>query len=170
MNKKIIAILITPIVLIISMVALSFGQFIPNAPFKSEEIIAPDFSLKDLQGKTFKLSKYSGKPVLLFFGATWCPSCRAEIPAYKNIYATYSKSGLAVIYIDIMEPVEKVARFAKTHSFPYKVLIDEDGNVADNYGIMGVPTLILIDKEGYIAKISHRTADLPLNELFPAKK
>jgi peroxiredoxin len=170
MNKKIIAILITPTVLIIIMVALSFGQFIPNAPFKSEEIIAPDFSLKDLQGKTFKLSKYSGKPVLLFFGATWCPSCRAEIPAYKNIYLIYSKQGLEVIYIDIMEPAEKVARFAKTNSLPYKVLLDEDGNVADNYGIIGVPTLILVDKEGYVAKISHRTSDLPLNELFPAKK
>ncbi|MGA2525775.1 MAG: TlpA disulfide reductase family protein [Smithellaceae bacterium] len=170
MNKKIIAFLITPLVLIFSMVTLSFGQFIPNAPFKSEEVIAPDFSLKDLQGKTFKLSKYSGKPVLLFFGATWCPSCRAEIPAYKNIYATYSKSGLEVIYIDIMEPAEKVARFAKTNSLTYKVLLDEDGNVADNYGIIGVPTLILIDKQGYVVKISHRTADLPLSNLFPAKK
>ena len=91
MNKKIIAFLIIPLVLIFSMVTLSFGQFIPNAPFKSDKVIAPDFSLKDLQGKTFKLSKYSGKPVLLFFGTTWCPSCRAEIPAYKNIYATYSQ-------------------------------------------------------------------------------
>ena len=170
MNKKIIAFLIIPLVLIFSMVTLSFGQFIPNAPFKPITMAAPDFSLKDLQGKTFKLSKYSGKPVLLFFGATWCPSCRAEIPAYKNIYATYSKQGLEVVYIDIMEPVQKVARFVKTNSLTYKVLIDEDGNVADNYGIIGVPTLILIDKEGYVVKISHRTADLPLNELFPAKK
>ncbi len=170
MNKKIIAFLITPVVLIFIMVTLSFGQFIANAPFKSAEVIAPDFSLKDLQGKTFKLSRYSGKPVLLFFGATWCPSCRAEIPAYKNIYATYSKSSLEVVYIDIMEPVKKVARFAKTNSLTYKVLIDGDGNVADNYGIIGVPTLILIDKEGYVTEISHRTADLPLNKLFPAKK
>jgi peroxiredoxin len=170
MNKKIIALLIIPLVLIFSVVTLSFGQFIPNAPFKSDKVIAPDFSLKDLQGKKFKLSSYSGKPVLLFFGTTWCPSCRAEIPAYKNIYATYSKSGLEVVYIDITEPVEKVARFAKTNSLPYRVLIDEDGSVADNYGITGVPTLVLIDKEGYVAKISHRTADLPLNKLSPAKK
>lgn len=170
MNKKIITLLIIPLVLIFSMVMLSFGQFIPNAPFKSDKAVAPDFSLKDLQGKTFKLSSYSGKPVLLFFGTTWCPSCRAEIPAYKNIYTTYSKSGLEVVYIDIMEPAEKVARFAKTNSLTYKVLIDEDGNVADNYGIIGVPTLILIDKEGYVAKTSHRTSDLPLNRLFPANK
>jgi peroxiredoxin len=170
MNKKIIALLITTLVLIFSMVTLSLGQFIPNAPFKSAEVIAPDFSLKDLQGKTFKLSRYYGKPVLLFFGATWCPSCRAEIPAYKNIYTTYSKSSLEVVYIDIMEPVEKVARFAKTNSLTYKVLIDEDGNVADNYGIIGVPTLILIDKKGYVAEISYRTSDLHLNMLFPAKR
>jgi peroxiredoxin len=152
------------------MVTLSFGQFIPNAPFKSDKAIAPDFSLKDLQGKTFKLSKYSGKPVLLFFGTTWCSYCRAEIPAYKKIYATYSPKGLEVVYINIGESVKRVAPFAKTNSLTYKVLIDEDGNVADNYGIIGVPTLILIDKEGYIAKMSHRTSDLPLNKLSPAKK
>ena len=170
MNKKIIAFLIIPLVLIFSMVTLSFGQFIPNAPFKPITMAAPDFSLKDLQGKTFKLSKYSGKPVLLFFGATWCPSCRAEIPAYKNIYSTYSKQGLEVVYIDIMEPAGKVARFAKTNSLPYRVLLDEDGNVADNYGIIGVPTLVLVDKEGNISNISHQTSDLPLNKLFPDKK
>jgi len=170
MNKKIIAFLMISLVLIFSMGTMSFGQFIPNAPFKSDKVIAPDFSLKDLQGKKFKLSSYSGKPVLLFFGTTWCPSCRAEIPAYKNIYATYSENGLEVVYIDIMEPLEKVARFAKTHSLPYKVLIDEDGNIADNYGIIGVPTLILIDREGYVVKVSHRTADLPLDRLSPTKK
>ena len=170
MNKKIIILLTTLTVLICNPAISSHAQYIPNAPFKPNNIIAPDFSLKDLQGKTFKLSSYSGKPVLLFFGATWCPSCRAEIPAYKDIYSTYSKRGLEVIYIDIMEPAKKVARFAKTNSLTYKVLLDENGNVADNYGIIGVPTLILIDKERNIISIVHRILDLPLNKLFSAKK
>ena len=106
----------------------------------------------------------------MFFGTTWCPSCRAEIPAYKAIYEKYAQRGLKVIYIDINEPAEKVARFTKSYSFPYLVLLDRDGSVANDYNIVGVPTLVLIDKEGNIITISHRTSDLPLNKLFPGQK
>jgi peroxiredoxin len=170
MNKKIITIFISLVVFILSLTTLSFGQFIPNAPFKSDKVIAPDFSLKDLQDKTFTLSKYSGKPVLLFFGTTWCPTCRAEISAYKEIYATYSPKKLEVVYINIGESVQRVAHFAETNSLSYQVLLDEDGSVADNYGIIGVPTLILIDKDRNVFNISHRVSDLPLKKLFPDKK
>ena len=70
------------------------GQFIPNAPFKPQYPPAPDFTLKDLKGKTFRMSAQRGKPVLIFFGTTWCPGCRAEIPKYKKVYETYSPKGL----------------------------------------------------------------------------
>jgi len=168
MNKKI---LIAAVLLLICIaVTLSFGQYRPNAPPKQKAIAAPDFSLQDLQGKTFKLSGQLGKPVVIFFGTTWCPSCRAEIPSYSAIYEKYAKRGLEVIYIDINEPAEKVARFAKNFSFPYRVLLDKDGSVANDYNVVGVPTLVLIDKYGNIITMSHRTADLPLHKLFPAGK
>ena len=168
MNKKI---LIAAVVLVICIaVTLSFGQYRPNASSKQKAIAAPDFSLQDLQGKTFKLSGQLGKPVVIFFGTTWCPSCRAEIPAYSAIYEKYARRGLEVIYIDINESAEKVARFAKNFSFPYRVLLDRDGNVANDYNVVGVPTLVLIDKEGNVITISHGTSDLPLHKLFPAVK
>ena len=166
MNKKIL--LVAIIFLICIPVTLSFGQYRPNAPSKQKAIPAPDFSLQDLQGKTFKLSGQLGKPVVIFFGTTWCPSCRAEIPAYSAIYGKYAQRGLEVIYIDINEPAEKVARFAKSYSFPYRVLLDKDGSVASDYNIIGVPTLVLVDKEGNVITMSHRTSDLPLHKLFPA--
>jgi peroxiredoxin len=168
MNKRIL--LVAIVLLICIPVTLSFGQDRSNAAFKHKAIPAPDFSLQDLQGKTFTLSGQLGKPVVIFFGTTWCPSCRAEIPAYTAIYEKYAKRGLEVIYIDINEPAEKVARFAKSNSFPYRVLLDRDGNVANNYNIVGVPTLVLIDKSGNVITISHRTSDLPLHKLFPAGK
>ena len=168
MNKKI---LIAAVVLVICIaVTLSFGQYRPNASSKQKAIAAPDFSLQDLQGKTFQLSGQLGKPVVIFFGTTWCPSCRAEIPAYSTIYEKYARRGLEVIYIDINEPAEKVARFAKNFSFPYRVLLDKDGSVANDYSVVGVPTLVLIDKEGNVITISHSTSDLPLHKLFPAGK
>src|SRR5512145_1980885 len=86
------------VVLIFSSVSAAWGQYIPNAPFKPQYTAAPDFTLKDLQGKKFRLTAQRGKPVLIFFGTTWCPGCRSEIPVYKKVYETYAPRGLEVIY------------------------------------------------------------------------
>ena len=168
MNKKILLFLI--ILLICIPFALSFGQHRPSVFSKQEKIAAPDFSLNDIQGKTFKLSSQRGNPVVMFFGATWCPACRSEMPFYKALYEKYAKSGLKFLYIDINESTKRVARFAKENSFPYLVLVDSDGSVANDYNIIGVPTLILVDKGGNMIGVSHRTEDLPLDALFTAKK
>jgi cytochrome c-type biogenesis protein len=168
MNKKIL--LVLTILLICVPFALSFGQYRPSVFSKQEKIPAPDFSLKDIQGKIFKLSSQRGNPVVIFFGTTWCPACRGEMPFYKNLYEKYARRGLKFLYIDINESTERVARFAKQNLFPYLVLVDADGSVANDYNLIGVPTLILVDKKGNITDISHRVSDLPLDAIFPAKK
>ena len=109
---------------------------------------APDFILKDLAGEDFKLSAARGKPVLLIFITTWCPTCRSEIPHYKDIYGTYSQRGLEVVGIDIEEPKNKVSQFAAKNRIPYKTLLDEKGRVASAYGIVGIPTMVLINRDG----------------------
>lgn len=110
---------------------------------------APDFELKDLQGRKFKLSDQKGKqPVLLIFTTTWCPSCREKIPSLKDIYAGYSKKGLVMVNIDIQESQDKVSRFAYKYKLPYRVLLDETGEVAKSYGVLGVPTMVLVDRKG----------------------
>ena len=166
MNKKII--IFSIILLICIPIALSFGQYRPL--FKQEKIAAPDFSLDDIQGKTFKLSRQRGNPVIIFFGATWCPACRGEMPHYKALYDKYAQRGLKFLYIDINESTRKVARFARENSFPFLVLVDLDGSVANDYNLIGVPTLFLLDKEGNIISISHQVSDLSIDALFPAKK
>ncbi len=166
--KKINIALITFSLLAFLPANYSFGQFIPNAPFKAASVSAPDFSLKELQGKFFQLSKQRGKPVLIFFGTTWCPSCRSELPLYKVIYETYAQRGLEVIYINIMEPRGKVVKFVTANALPFKILMDEDGEVSTDYAVVGVPTFVLIDRKGKIIKITHSTADLPIKKLFPA--
>jgi len=111
---------------------------------------APDFTLKDLQGRTFKLRENRGKLVLLVFGATWCPYCVQEIPRLKAIFAKYAPQGVAVVNIDIQESQAKVARFADKHKLPYRVLLDETAEVAKNYGVRGVPNFTLLDKGGLV--------------------
>ena len=130
---------------------------------------APDFVLKDLQGRKFRLSENWGKPVLLIFGATWCPYCRDEIPRLKDIYANYSKRGLVILNIDIQESKEKVSRFAESYKLPYRVLLDEKADVAESYGVQGVPTMFLIDKKGMILCRPCRSVE-PLIEKMLKKK
>jgi len=163
MNKKTILLIATILFIFFT---ISFAQHIPSV----FSIPAPDFSLYDINGKMFKLSSQKGNPVIMFFGTTWCPACRSGMPYYKALYDKYAKRGLKFLYIDINESAKRVARFAKKNSFPYIVLLDSDGSVANNYNITGVPTLFLIDKNGNIVGASHRTMDLPINKLFPAKK
>jgi peroxiredoxin len=128
---------------------------------------APDFVLKDLKGQAFRLSDYRGKkPVLIIFSTTWCPSCREEIPHFKKIHETYSGPGLEVVNVDIQESRAKVSSFADKYSLPYRVLLDEDGTVSDVYDIRGVPSLVLIGKDGMIVCRQCRGVETILDTLM----
>ncbi|KAF0156930.1 MAG: alkyl hydroperoxide reductase/thiol specific antioxidant/Mal allergen [Syntrophaceae bacterium] len=169
MRKKVHVFIVLLCILIFVPVSVSWGQYIPNAPFKPQYPAAPDFTIKDLKGKTFRLSAQRGKPVLIFFGTTWCPGCRAEIPVYKKVYEIYAPRGLEVIYINIMEPAKKVQRFAQANSLPYRTLLDEDGSVANAYNVVGVPMIMLVDKDGNIIKVGHSSSEMPLDKVLRAK-
>lgn len=168
MNKKVLLVLVS--LFILASVAMCFGQYRPGFFSRHDKVPAPDFSLKDIQGKTFKLSSQRGNPVVMFFGTTWCPACRSEMPRYRNLYDKYAQRGLKFLYIDINESAERVARFAKQNSFPYLVLVDSDGSVATDYNIIGVPTLILLDKGGNIISVGHQISDLPVERVFAVTK
>ena len=127
---------------------------------------APDFILKDLTGRDFKLSAARSKPVLLIFLTTWCPTCRSEIPHYKDIYEIYGQRGLEVVGIDIEEPKNRVSQFAAKNQIPYKTLLDEKGRVASAYGIVGVPTMVLINKDGRVLTRKYFAIDTVLQTLL----
>jgi len=133
---------------------------------QSIEKKAFDFALEDLNGNKIKLSNYKGKGVLLVFSTTWCSYCRKEIPQLKELYAKYKEKGLEIINIDIQESKDRVSAFTLKHKLPYTVLLDTDGKVASMYGVRGVPTKVLISKEGKIICIACRSIDIMLEMLF----
>ncbi|HOW57172.1 MAG TPA: TlpA disulfide reductase family protein [Smithellaceae bacterium] len=141
----------------------------PFIPYKSVRTPAPDFTLKDLQGRQFQLKSQRGKQVMIVFGATWCPYCRSEIPNYKAIYEKYTPQGIVFTYINIMESRDKVAGFSRANSLPYRTLIDEDGRVAQSFNVVGVPMIVIVDKEGRIVVTKNLVRQLDLPKLFSSQ-
>ncbi|MBP9015379.1 MAG: TlpA family protein disulfide reductase [Candidatus Atribacteria bacterium] len=110
------------------------------------------FQLPGLDGKTYSLSDFKGEPVVISFSATWCPPCRQELPLLQKIYEEYKdKAQLNVLVIDSGEPQTKVEAFAQELGLTFPVLLDEEGKVAREYGILYLPTLYFVDPLGNLA-------------------
>jgi peroxiredoxin len=115
---------------------------------------APDFALKDADGKTVHLSDYKGKVVLLDFWATWCGPCRIEIPWFEELERTRKDKGLAVLGVSMDDNGwEDVKPFLAQMKVNYRVVIGNDATASAYGGVDSLPTTFLIDKQGKIAAI-----------------
>jgi peroxiredoxin len=112
---------------------------------------APDFSLKDLDGKTYNLSDYRGKVVVLNFWATWCPPCVKEIPEYVELQQEFAAKGVQFIGVALDdEGSAKVKPWLVKHPVTYPILLP-DTKVVNNYGdLSSIPVTFVIDRKGMI--------------------
>jgi len=119
----------------------------------AEGKMAPDFTLKDLQGKDLTLSSLRGKYVVLDFWGSWCGWCIKGIPEMKKYYEKY-KGKMEILGIDCRDTEEKWKEAVEKHELPW-LHVRNEGNpdVSTLYAIEGYPTKIVIDPEGKIAKI-----------------
>lgn len=113
---------------------------------------APDFTLRDSEGKQVKLSEYAGKVVLLNFWATWCGPCKIEIPWFVEFEKEFKDQGFAVLGVAMDEEGWDVVKpYITDHRVNYRILMGTD-MVAESYGgIESLPTTFMIDREGRIA-------------------
>ena len=152
------ALVFTALFLVFSSVCVSLEAQAPEKPDKLKAVepdagfaYAPDFRLKDLADKEVALSDYKGKEnVILFFWASWCPYCRAELKVLNNEYASLKKPSVELLAINVGEPKYKVSNFEESRKLIFRVLLDQDSQVADSYGLMGVPTYFVVNKSGQI--------------------
>ena len=118
---------------------------------------APDFEVKDANGRTFRLADYKGKVVLLNFWATWCGPCKVEIPWFIDFERTYKDRGFAVVGISLDDDGwEAVKPYVDARKVNYRValgsaLIEQLYGGGD--GIQSLPTTFIIDRDGKVADV-----------------
>ncbi len=112
---------------------------------------APAFSVETIEGTEFNLEE-SDSPVLLIFWATWCAVCKEEVPGLKTIYDEFSERGLRVLAINvgINDSENRTKAFMERHEIDYPVAFDTGSILTKQYGVVGTPTVMIIDSEGVV--------------------
>ncbi|TWT47640.1 TlpA family protein disulfide reductase [Botrimarina hoheduenensis] len=112
---------------------------------------APRFVLQDLKGESIDLESLVGnKVVLLDFWATWCPPCVAALPKIDRVADAYKEKGLAFYAVNQDETAEEVTKFLEARELTPPVLLDKGGVTARSFRVRGLPTSVLIGKDGRV--------------------
>jgi len=114
---------------------------------------APDFTIREAGGKTYRLSDLKGKVVMLQFTASWCGVCRKEMPFIEDeIWLPGKEKGLVLIGVDRDEPVETVLKFGKDMKITYPLALDPGADIFGLYAQKeaGVTRNVIIDRKGKI--------------------
>ncbi|MFQ5585575.1 MAG: peroxiredoxin family protein [Thermodesulfobacteriota bacterium] len=115
-----------------------------------ENVQAPDFTLRDINGETLSLSDFKGKVVFLNFWATWCPPCKAEMPAMEQLHRKFRERGLAVVAVNQYEEKGRVMRFIEEGGYTFTVPLDREGTASRKYRVSGLPVTFIIDRAGML--------------------
>lgn len=133
------------------------GTKIIEVPKMKDRVIvagqkAPEFTVQGLDGNDVSLSDYKGKILLVDFWASWCGPCKVTIPTFNELHEKFGSKGLTVIGLDVWDQEEAMRKAIADLEIDYTVLYaPRDGSIVDlQYGVEGIPTAYLIDKEGVI--------------------
>jgi peroxiredoxin len=121
-----------------------------------------NFTLTDLNGKSWTLQELKGKVVLLNFWATWCPPCRKEMPDLEALYTRFEPQGFVILGISDDDP-DKVRAFVQKQGTTYPVLLDPGSKVNQLLHINGIPKTFVYDREG---KIVAQSIDMRTQKQF----
>ena len=158
-----------------------WAQFGPEPDFDSKyatELVkagtqAPDFKMKTIDGKTFKLSQLKGKTVVLDFWASWCPDCRKDAPEVVRMYKEYAPQGIEFVGVSMDTDMEAWRKACEQFGITYTQVSElkkfKETDIAKAYGVKWIPSMVVVDKEGKVALSTVLTykVDKYLKELRP---
>jgi cytochrome c biogenesis protein CcmG, thiol:disulfide interchange protein DsbE len=125
----------------------------PTAP--QIGFMAPDFQLEGLDGSSIALSDLRGQVVVVNHWASWCPPCRAEMPALSRTYEKYRDAGLVVLGVNAtnQDDETQVRAFAQSENVTFPIVLDRDGKAGVAYNLHSLPTTYIIDRAGVVSDI-----------------
>jgi cytochrome c biogenesis protein CcmG, thiol:disulfide interchange protein DsbE len=141
------------------------------APAPEVGRMAPDFTLLTADGIEVRLSELRGQVVLINVWATWCPPCRAEMPAIQAAYERYAPEGFSVLAVNVGEDPATVSAYMREVGLSFAAPLDRDGAVSLNYRVTAMPSSFFVDRRGVIRSIyrgpmSHRVISGSLEPLL----
>lgn len=124
-------------------------------PAPREGFLAPDFSLQTPEGETVSLSELRGQAVLVNLWATWCPPCRAEMPAIQKLYDEYKDQGFMVLAVNMtyQDNPQSVLPFTRENNLTFPVLLEETGEMARKYELRSLPSSFFVNRDGIIQEV-----------------
>ena len=141
------------------------GGTVEAATAKEERRPAPEFALKDADGKEYKLSDYKGKVVLLNFWATWCVPCIEEMPSLQTLHEELEESGLHIMAVSVDTSPDLAFTFAQENDLTLHMLFDRKQAAANAYQVRTIPITFLIDRDGKIVSKVRGTRDWTSSEM-----
>ncbi len=114
---------------------------------------APDFALRTFSGQTVSLKDLRGKRVLINFWASWCGPCQRETPDLQSAYNQLRGQNVVFVGIGTQDETANLKKFVDDNRVTYTIIEDPLGKVGDTYGVLGLPTTVLIDSNGVVRKV-----------------
>jgi cytochrome c biogenesis protein CcmG/thiol:disulfide interchange protein DsbE len=120
-----------------------------------EGFLAPDFELATTTGDIAVITEMRGQALIVNFWASWCPPCRAEMPAFQQIREEFSGSDLAILGVNVTSQDARadVEDFLEQYQLEFTIPLDISGQASRTYQIHSLPTTFFINKEGIIEKV-----------------
>ena len=116
---------------------------------------APSFTLAARGGQNVSLTQYKGQVVMLNFWASWCGPCRQEMPLLESIYRKYNKMGFTMIGVNVEPDSNAANNWLKATPVSFPILYDRDSKVSKLYDVAGMPSTVIIDRNGKL-RVLHR--------------
>ena len=122
---------------------------------QAQTIDAPSVTFITIEGQKISLHEMRGKVVLVNFWATWCPPCRAEMPAIEKVYRAYKDLGLEVLAVNTTDQDSETdaAAFVDELALSFPIPLDRTGDVSAAYSLRGLPSTYFIDADGVIRSV-----------------
>jgi peroxiredoxin len=135
--------------------ALILGSLLAAASGANAPQPAPDFALPAREGSDVRLSELKGQVVMINFWATWCGPCRQEMPLLQQLQSKYEPLGFTLLGVNVENDSAAAQAWLKGVPVSFPILFDRKNEVAERFGVQGMPSTVFVDREGKVRYV-HR--------------